>query len=126
MTPFQAAFDVFSPRWGHPDKYTVTFTESEARIVQGTHEAVCKFAGDADPEWVGHRANSENPLIAIFENDGIYPPTLVPSAIEGAWKKWHERKATGEEVKVGLDELFKWIDMTARNKPKDDLWSGLF
>ena len=126
MPGFKMSFDIFAPQSGHTNVYHVSFTDGEARITQGSHMAVCKFSEGNIPEWFGHKDGRLHPLIAIFENDMIYPPSIIPRAIEGAWRKWSEGKATTEEVKDSLVELFRWIDTNSRNKPKSSLWRGIF
>jgi len=120
---FHASFDVFSPRWGHADRYDIVFTDEGIQLRQGSNVAVCTFAPDCDPHWTGYRSD---PPTSIFNNDGIYPPNVLPLALEWAWEQWSGGEFSESEVRDGLRELFAWIDMTARNKPKSPLFQGAF
>jgi len=77
MSEFSAHFEVFSPKWGHTDPYSVKFTAEEMHIYQSNFSAVCKLAENGDPEWTGYRAGTGNPLMKIFSNNSIYAPEIV-------------------------------------------------
>ena len=59
----------------------------------------------------------KNSLVALLKNDHIYPPVTIPSAFEGAWRKWSEG-APHSELREGLGQLFAWLDLVARNTPR--------
>jgi hypothetical protein len=124
-TPFHGSYDIHSPRWGHADRYELSMTYDAMRISQGTNAATCKLV-DGDLQWSGYKGSgTRNPLLNIFHNDHIYPPTIVVSALEGAWEKWRE-DVDEDELRDGLQELFAWIDTTAKGKPSGGLWAGAF
>jgi len=123
MRPFTQQFEVFSPRWGHPDTYTLTMTTSGFTVEIGRNSAVCKMHADRDAEWVEH--HYLHPLFAIFKNDNIQAPEAVPKALEWAWRQWQDH-CSDEVLRAGLIELFSWVDTTARSKPKSDLWKPYF
>ncbi|HUT60876.1 MAG TPA: hypothetical protein VNA25_23765 [Phycisphaerae bacterium] len=126
MDEFQVAYEVFSPRWGHTDRYQIVFTQDELRVSQANFSATCKRDDNGDPEWSGYNDEFGNPLMKIFQNDSIYVPSIVPSALEWAWQRWLDEAVSNATLKSGLDELFAWIDQTARGKPKGELWQGAF
>ncbi len=127
MEDFQAIFEVYSPRWGHADRYQVTFTQEQMRIGQGVNAAICRQLPDHDPVWSGYgNGLSDNSLMRMFSNDQIYAPKIVPFALEWAWKQWRDNGCAEEEILAGLQELFTWIDQTARSKPKGKFWQTAF
>jgi len=127
MAEFVSRQNVFSTRWGHEDPYTLYFSQDELRIQHGGNGffAICKLAENGDPEWSGYQG-CYNPLINIFHNDMIYPPDIVPDALEWAWRKWRNSEVSEAVLSAGLDELFNWIDCASRNQPKEELWGGAF
>jgi len=126
MSDFIAKFEVFSPRWGHPDTYNIIFKPDQMCITQGMFEANCKQDDNADPVWDGYGCGDENPLMAIFSNDSIFAPEIVPFLLERAWCKWKEGALEEAVLREGLNDLFKWIDQTGRSKPNSELWEGIF
>lgn len=127
MSEFLTFFEVYSPRWGHTDRYIVSFTSEQMRISQKVNfSAVCKLAENGDPEWTGYNSEIGNPLMKIFSNDSIYAPEIVPFALEWAWEQWREGAVDESVLQDGLAELFSWVDLTARSKPSSELWQGSF
>ena len=125
MSKFVFSAEVFSPRWGHTDRYTVTMTR-EKMTIQGTHPAECAIGENGDPEWAGYGHGVGNPLMNVFRNDMIFAPTIIPFAMEWAWKKWRGGEVEEADLKEGLRKLFVWIDQTARGKPSGGMWEGAF
>jgi hypothetical protein len=127
---FRFEAEIFTPRWGHTDRYKVVMTRDNMRADTGSpKQAICKLNKDGDPVWSGHNAHYpdyDNPLVNILNDDMVYVPDVIGLALESAWEKWREGAATEEELKEGLAELFGWIDMMGRNKPNAKLWSGIF
>ena len=126
MRDFSTSFDVYSPRWGHPDRYSITFSSEQMQINQGSFSAICVLNENGDPEWSGYENGIGNPLMNIFSNDSIYAPEIVPFALECAWEKWRNGSVEESELQNGLEELFSWIDQTAISKPSSKLWNGAF
>jgi Integron cassette protein len=64
---FYAEFELYSPRWGHPDPYNIRITSSELSIEGHNPKlAKCVLADDGEFVWSGHNChyeNSQNPLI---------------------------------------------------------------
>lgn len=126
MDSYAGSFDVFSPRWGHPDRYTVSMSGNEMIVSNGNFSATCKAAADGGNAWTGYNASTGNPLMNMFANDMIHAPAIVAYAIELAWKKWRASAVTDAEFREGMVELFAWIDATSRGKPRSALWQGAF
>jgi hypothetical protein len=73
------------PRWGHKDLYTVTMTLIKKMGVahDGLKTAICELDENGDPKWSRYDAGADNnPLMAIFANDMIHAPDIVPFALE--------------------------------------------
>jgi len=122
---YDATFDLYSPRWGHTDRYHVRMVPNELSV--SLHQAaICRLNDNGDPEWEGHIEGTENPLMNIFHNDQIFAPSIIPEALEWALQDWTEGVVTKEELHEGLVELFSWIDSTSRGKPNGPFWQGKF
>lgn len=122
MKRFESEYDVYSPRWGHTDKYYVTFTEDELLIKQGNFSAICVREDNSDMRWDGYNSQTGNPLMKIFSNNRIHAPQIIPLALETAYQKWLDGEVNETNLSEGMDELFEWIDLCSRNKPSGDFW----
>lgn len=122
---FSTVVEVMSPRWGHPDRYSIHFKPDGISVsCQGNQLRATAKLVDGELEWTGPRG-PKNPLLNMFENDGIYAPAVVPEALEYAWKAWQNGEVTQDELESGLQELFGWVDLMARNKPRG-MWKYYF
>jgi hypothetical protein len=126
MRSFKGEYDIYSPRWGHTDRYTVEITEEEMKVAQAMKTSLCTLGDNGDPEWAGHNAHSGNPLMNIFANDSIHAPAIVPDALEWAWQRWRDEEVNDDDFDEGMRHLFEWIDLCARNKPASELWRTIF
>jgi len=116
--------EIFSPRWGHTDRYTVIFTPTEITIKAGMKEAVCKIDDRGNLEWSGY--STTEPLFSIFKNDSILAPEVTVRAIEYAFEDWLEGHYSDADLKEGLTDLFAWINATTRSKPTSKIWESKF
>lgn len=126
MTNYSGSFDVYSPRWGHTDRYSLSFTSQGIEIKGNNFSATCSFPQGSDPVWSGYNEVTGNPLMNMFHNDSIYVSDVVVTALESAWQKWNDNTTTLAELQTGLDELFSWISETSEAKPHSQLWQGVF
>ncbi len=120
--------NIYSPRWGHDDGYEFSLDENQMEITGGGggKSAVCKWVEDRDPIWEGYYDSTGNPLVNILENDLIYPPSIIISAIESAWKAWRDGELDNEEVESEINALVEWLNNTSTNKPQTDFWQKIF
>ena len=125
MTPFAFHVEIYSPRWGHDDRYEFIFDEDTMKISSGK-QASCKWSEDKEPVWDGYNADSGNPFVNILENDSIYPPTILISALEHLWSAWRDGTLKNEEVEAEMNLLIEWVNTGSMNKPKTDFWQGIF
>jgi Integron cassette protein len=126
MNAFQASFEVFSPRWGHEDRYEIVLKRDEFPVARGPSVAKCKHVDGRDPEWSGYGGPGGNPLMNMFSNDSIHAPAIVPFALEWAWRQWRDGAVLEDDLRSSLRELFEWIDRTARASPKGAFWQRAF
>jgi hypothetical protein len=124
MHQLEESYPVFSPRWGHPDRYYIVINQDALRVSRGVFSATCMQGDNGDAVLSGYNDTADNPLLNVFRNDSIYAPEIVPFALELAWRKWRDGAVSEYVLRSGLLELFSWIDQTARGTPKEDLWSG--
>ena len=117
---------VYSPRWGHDDTYTITLTRNKLSVALDAPGAVCVLDEDGQAEWQGYRSGSSHPLLAVFANDSIYAPAVVPEALEWALGKWSQHEADRSEISTAIEELFSWVSFTARRKPASEFWKEYF
>ncbi len=125
MEEFEAEYDIFSPRWGHPDRYKIRFTPEAITISQGSFEAVATKEPNSDPVWQSHNSGVGNPFTNILENNRIYVSRIVVDALEMAWDRWKDKQVSDAELREGLSDLFTWVDSSARNHPTG-FWNNLF
>jgi len=83
MTNLSFSAEVWTPRWGHTDTYSVKMTDSEMVVSQGMHNARCTLGNNGDPQWDGEN-QYRHPLFGMFNNEKIYPPEILPRALEWA------------------------------------------
>jgi hypothetical protein len=117
--------NIYSPRHGHDDRYQFTLTE-QSLYIKGGKQATCTRHEDGNLSWSGHRSALGNPFVKILENDQIFPPSILAMAIESAWEAWLEDRLDDDQVREELIDLFDWVNISSRNKPHSDFWSGIF
>lgn len=118
---------VYSPRWGHDDRYSITLTEKKLHSsCLGTKVANCARNEDGEYKWSGHNAKLGNPFVNMLEDDAIFPPSIFVSAIESAWEAWIAYEIKDEELKQELVLLFNWITVCAKNNPRSTFWNKIF
>lgn len=104
-----------SPRWGHSDKYEFEYT-TNGWTLHGKSAPV-----ELPPDCGG----SEGRLIQVLENDQIYPPAVLDTAMEYLWRAIKDGRATQQQAQAALDDLVNWINNTMLSKPKG-FWASCF
>lgn len=112
--------EIYSPRWGHNDIYTIQLLKDMMIITQGAFEAKCIWRENIDSEWTGE--SLEN----ILNNDSIYPPTIFQELIEHAWKSWRDHILDDTSVTKELHVLAAWLNEITKHKPETEFWSKYF
>lgn len=101
------AFDVFSSRWGHKDRYTLTRTE------KGWHIWAMSYQG-VDLLHEGMKT-----LYRAMEHDSISFPRNVDSYLESIWIIARDQGSSHDQVQEMLTRVADWVCETERNAPKD-------
>jgi hypothetical protein len=117
---------VFSPRWGHDDIYTIRLSEEKMEIASVPKSAICSKKENGDCIWSGYNERTGNPLVRIFQNDSVYPPSVFISAMESAWAAWLNNRLDDIQAEEELKELFEWLNVVSKSKPRSDFWTGIF
>jgi len=121
MNEITIDLDIYSPRWGHDDTYTVLLSREYMTISMSARVAKCEWREGLDPEW-----NKHNTLEDIMNNDSIYPPTILPSLFEQVWKAWRDGELNQEQASNELQALAEWLNIITKAKPKTDFWNMYF
>ena len=111
---------IYSPRWGHKDTYTVEMSQAEMTITMHPRVANCTYVPNQDPVWSGE------PLQHIFNNDSIYAPEMFPDLFEWAWGKWRNGEISDQDVDTELQLLATWLNTITAAKPQTDFWRQYF
>jgi hypothetical protein len=127
MDPLRIEVQVYSPRRGHNDAYTIIFHDDGIKISgHEPKEANCRIIAGSEPHWSGHNEGTGNPLLNIMADDQIDAPPVIVMALEYAWAKWNKRAMHHTEITDAIKELFAWVDLVAKNRPKHTLWLEAF
>lgn len=111
---------IFSPRWGHEDTYMVQLEQDFMEIAMQTRIARADWSENTDPQWSGES------LERIMRNDSIYPPSVMQSLFEHAWRSWRNGEIPSEDVDTELQSLAEWLNTITRSKPNSEFWSRYF
>ncbi len=118
---------IYSPRWGHDDTYSFELERTQMKIESGVNKhAVCSWIENSDPKWSGYRDKTDNPLLSILKNDGIYPPTIFVWALQRIWQDWRNDELDNDQVESEVNALCKWLNEVSKGKPSTDYLRGLF
>lgn len=111
---------IFSPRWGHHDKYVFELTDDEMTISMGPRKSKCVWQTGKDPEWQGELFEK------ILRNDSIYPPSILPRMLEHLWISWRNGELNDSDAQMELDAVTEWLNTITESKPKTDFWGKYF
>ena len=111
---------IFSPRWGHEDTYTLVLARHSLVITHGARSATCTWRENRDPEWSGES------LRDILQNDSIYPPAILQNLIEHAWVSWRNGELDSSAANEELQAVADWLNEITKAKPKTDFWKKYF
>jgi len=127
-TAFQAT--LHSPRSGTDDAYDFDISRRRMKIEKAgsMSHAECTFIEGQDPTWSSSERSVINghPLIHMFENDAIYPPSIFLRALEHAWRAWRDNELSDTELATEIGRLFKWVDATTAGMPRTEFWKRIF
>jgi len=112
--------EIFSPRWGRNDTYTLAMTRDSLLITMEMRSAGCIWRENLDPEWSGES------LVRILGNDSICPPAIFQDLIEHAWKSWRMHELDDSAVNEELQAVAKWLNEITERKPRSEFWRKYF
>jgi hypothetical protein len=112
--------EIFSPRWGHNDTYSIELDRDFLEISMQARTARATWRENLDPEWNG------DTIQEIMENDSIYPPAVTQDLFEYAWKEWRNGELSDQQVDSELQVLANWLNAITRAKPDTEFWGRYF
>ena len=118
MTTLHAS--IYSPRWGHDDKYEVKLGRDEMVITFLGKQAKCVWMEGRDPVWQGESLDS------MLRHDSIYAPAILPDLFEYLWHSWRSEGLSDENAQRELVALVDWLNLSTKSKPKTDFWKTRF
>lgn len=101
--------EVYSRRWGHPDKYHVDRTATGWRI---DHLSI---TGDCDKEGKPY-------LFENLDHDSIDYPAGLGGYLAFLWDQAEAQKMTDAQIQERLEELGQWIQTVEQHAPQG-IWS---
>lgn len=116
--------DIYSPRWGHSDKYSLDFEQETLTFRQkgGAFPAATLMnVENCDPEWDDVKA-----IFKMLNNDSIYPPHVFPSLLEHVWQAWRNHELDRDEAQTELVELARYLNDCTQAKPQTEFWTQYF
>ncbi|WP_111636951.1 hypothetical protein [Marinomonas shanghaiensis] len=118
MSTFQ--IEIFSPRWGHNDTYTIKMTNNQMTITAGARSSTAINRPNLDPQWTGEE------LSRILSNDSITAPDNLKDVLEHAWEEWRNGNIKDPDLQNELEILAAWINAITQHKPKSQFWTNYF
>jgi len=113
-------FELFSPRWGHNDTYTVELEPDYMEISMQARTARAEHRPNRDPEWSGEAIED------ILLNDSIAAPDDLKGMLEFLWRSWRNGELSNEQAAVEIHALADWINAITAAKPRTDFWRVYF
>jgi len=120
LEPVEVYASIYSPRWGHEDRYTFNFSMDRLDISHMARKTAAIWSDTSDPTWEGEK------LAATMTNDSVYPPHNLESLIEFLWREWRDGRFSKEELQAELTAFAEFINAATKAKPQTDFWRGVF
>lgn len=118
---FLVKLNIFSPRWGHEDVYSIKIDKDFMEIAAANaKKARVIYVKDSDPKWSGES------IERIMRNDHIYLPAITQDFFERAWIAWRNDEISQKDVEAELKALAEWINSVTRAKPNTQFWNKYF
>ena len=117
MTTFLV--DVFGPRQGHFDAYTIGLNRDQLTIEHTPHRVVCKWIEGRDPVW----EPKPDSLFDALSNESTQAPEILTKALVWVWTRWRYEELSDEEAEVEIKELFAWVNKITEIRPKTKFWT---
>ena len=120
------AMNLYSPRWGHEDRYEVVATRGDLTFRMGGSLARCDWDEKRGAHWSGYNDFAGNPLVNMLENDHICPPSVFVRAVEHAWQEWRIGNIDSPKFEREMCILADWVNNVTRHRPRSDFWDAIF
>jgi len=107
--------EIYSPRWGHDDFYTITVDGNQLNI-EAPVGRNCSCVYDQATDSFVWDSNYDS-LIRIFRNDSIEAPESIYDDIEMIWRRLIQGRDSQDKFKENFENLADWISEITRSKP---------
>jgi hypothetical protein len=114
------ALEIFSPRWGHHDIYSVELGQDYMEVSMQMRSARAQWHDALDPTWTGEAIDN------MMRIDSIYPPGITRDLFEQVWKAWRTGEISDQKADAELQEVANWINAVTAAQPKTDFWRRYF
>lgn len=115
---------IYTTRWGHADIYDLTFAQEALTISNPSRKATCTWREGLDPEWSKEALSEEDSLLAMLENDSVYPPSILNRMLERAWFAWRDSEIQADDLQLELNNLSVWLNVVTQTRPQSEFWRG--
>nr|MCA8835111.1 Asp-tRNA(Asn)/Glu-tRNA(Gln) amidotransferase subunit GatB [Pseudomonadota bacterium] len=110
--------DIFSPRWGHDDRYDLIFKKNSLVIKHLVRTAKATWDNPShDAKWTGEG------VARMMRNDHVAPPEDIEYRLERLWRAWKTKELTLEQLQDETNALADYINIGTRAKPNTDFWN---
>jgi hypothetical protein len=124
------AVRLYSPRWQNEDTYKIELEGKYMKIEGPGSAAICILNEEGRPTWSGGpmtgKLAAAHPLDSLFENESIYPPSVLARALQAAWVAWRKNELDDVQVQREVMALGDWLNAVSKNKPHTDFWKRVF
>ncbi|WP_151900426.1 hypothetical protein [Sulfurimonas hydrogeniphila] len=117
---YKIEMNLFSPRWGHEDRYKITINENEVEINMSQRIARYKYINGK------FENTSKESLESIMRNDNIPIPENLDYFFFQLITSIIENEITEEDAQLELKELENWINCHTKSCqfPNTDYWKS--
>lgn len=112
-TKFSADCEIFSPRWGHNDTYTFSWTPEGWSIVGGGGHK-CSVHIDEDGTEPSDAARFER----MLANDMMFMPWDMHNCLWILWKGIRDGEIDDDVANAEIAKLGNWINATTESAPR--------
>ena len=103
--------ELFSPRRGHTDTYTIELSKDSMTITMTAQTAKCIWEEDSGPKWI------KQGLERILSNEHIlYPPRLFEDLLVCLWKAWRNGDLDNQSVENEFKTLEDRVNISTKNR----------
>lgn len=118
--------EIYSPRWGHNDRWSFTPTNTGWIIQSGPHSretgpdgivrVVESEYSDFGLDWKDHWIQG---LPEMLTNDHIHAPNSIHHFLSQIWTRLNSGNLSTDEATRAFEVLGEWISTTTKSMPND-------